>query len=81
MKQFYLLMIWQIHLMSQKTFKKINWLFLLSPIDTDVKNLRSFHSSLVWKKNKVHVCLNLKLKEAALGYNNFNSRAFSFVTW
>ena len=25
--------------------------------------------------------LNLKLKEAALGYDNFNPRASSFVTW
>ena len=55
MKQFFLSMIWQIHLISQVTFKKINWLFFLSPTDTGVKKLNSFHS-FIWKKKKMHIC-------------------------
>ena len=43
---------------------------VIASLDTIVKNCYSFL-----------LCLNLKLKEAVLGYDNFNPRTSSFIAW
>ena len=63
MKQLYLLIIRQICLMSQMTLKKINWLFLLSPIDTGVTKLTQFSFICLKEKNDALLFFNFSFKQ------------------